>query len=102
MFLHDPLIKIENVHLRPCRPNGKQTTVSLIKDTFYWPDMERKDICQQIDPYTRLPDPNQCYVIPYEFRHSKTFHDRGIYSLWNHFVETCHRSRCIENELNHY
>lgn len=55
MFLHDPLIKIENIRLRPNRQQSGKPSVNYGgKDSFYWPDMERKDILQRIDPYTGL------------------------------------------------
>ena len=55
MFLHDPLLKIENIRLRPNRQqSGKPSNNYGGKDSFYWPDMERKEILLRIDPATGL------------------------------------------------
>ena len=47
---------------------------------------------------TLKPDPNQSYSVPQEFRSNFTTHDRALYSMWNHFTETCQRSRMIQLE----
>lgn len=59
--------------------------------------MQRKDINRYLDAQG-LPDANQRYVIPESFSSSTcSFHNRGLYSLWNHFVEYCvHNSRLVE------
>lgn len=37
-----------------------------------------------------LPTANQMYLIPEAFKmHPSNFHNRGLYSLWAHFVEFC-------------
>jgi hypothetical protein len=44
---------------------------------------------KNVDPQG-LPTANQMYVIPDAFRiNQSNFHNRGLYSLWAHFVEFC-------------
>eukprot|EP01036_Dinobryon_divergens_P027127 gene27127-35849_t len=66
VFLHDSRLRCGHLNgkTRPTRQPTKQN--ALIKDTFYWPDMLRGTICNQLDPFG-LPDVNQMYVIPDSF-----------------------------------
>eukprot|EP01031_Cornospumella_fuschlensis_P027840 gene27840-33621_t len=86
VFLHDYRIKAENVKVRTTRQTRSNTAV---KDTFYWPDMTRKDVIRNTDSQG-LPSANQMYMIPEAFKtNPSNFHNRGLYSLWMHFVEFC-------------
>ena len=119
VFMHDFRIKAEGARVRTTRQTKADNT---IKDTFYWPDMtvhvlfsltsvlstiksyplsfllQRKDIGRYLDAQG-LPDPNQRYVIPESFASlHASFHNRGLYSVWNHFVEFCAHNSRIEAE----
>eukprot|EP01032_Pedospumella_encystans_P013942 gene13942-16030_t len=95
VFMHDFRIKAEGARVRTTRQTKADNT---IKDTFYWPDMTRKDIGRYLDAQG-LPDPNQRYVIPESFASiHASFHNRGLYSVWNHFVEFCAHNSRIEAE----
>lgn len=61
--------------------------------------LQRRDICRYLDAQG-LPDCNQRYVIPESFSSlMSSFHNRGIYSIWNHFAEFCaHNSRLQEEQ----
>ena len=50
------------------------------------------DVSQKLDS-RGLPDANQCYCIPISFtdEYTASRHDRAIYSLWAHLIETCLR-----------
>lgn len=86
VFLHDYRIKAEGVKVRTTRQTRSNNA---IKDTFYWPDMTRKDVIRNTDAQG-LPSANQMYVIPEAFKTNPTnFHNRGLYSIWAHFVEFC-------------
>jgi hypothetical protein len=63
VFLHDPRLSIENFRIRTVKA-VRQPSAS--KDTFYWPDMERFEICQLLD-ILGLPETKQSYTIPEEF-----------------------------------
>lgn len=90
MFLHDPEIKIDGIRLKPATKNSK-TLSNTVKDTWYWPDMDRDEVFCTLDVYG-LPDANQCYRIPSIFRYQSR-HDQTLLSLWAHFVDECGRSR---------
>lgn len=60
--------------------------------------MQRKDITRQLDAQG-LPDANQRYIIPESFASAfSSFHNRGLYSVWNHFVEFCVNNNRIQAE----
>lgn len=51
--------------------------------------VQRKDVIRNTDAQG-LPSANQMYVIPDAFKTNPTnFHNRGLYSIWAHFVEFC-------------
>lgn len=59
---------------------------------------QRKDIGRYLDAQG-LPDANQRYVIPESFASiHASFHNRGLYSVWNHFVEFCAHNNRLEIE----
>lgn len=46
-----------------------------------------------------LPDSNQEYNIPESFKyHYSNYHNKGVYSLWNHFVEFCAENKKLEDK----
>lgn len=50
---------------------------------------QRKDVIRNTDAQG-LPSANQLYVIPEAFKaNPNNFHNRGLYSMWAHFVEFC-------------
>lgn len=74
------------MYVRTTRQSKANSTV---KDTFYWPDMTRKDVSRNVD-MQGLPTANQMYIIPEAFKlNPLNYHNRGLYSLWAHFVEFC-------------
>lgn len=51
--------------------------------------MVRKEVCKTLDAQG-LPTTNQLYQIPESFKlNPSNFHNRGIYSIWTHFIEFC-------------
>jgi len=94
VFLHDPEIKIDGIRLKPATRNSK-TSTSLVKDSWYWPDMDHDEVFCTLDVFG-LPSANQCYHIPSNFRY-QTRHDQTLLSLWAHFVDECKRAHAHRN-----
>jgi hypothetical protein len=117
VFLHDFRLRADNARVKTTRQSKADNS---IKDTFYWPDMtvrrrtwfsrlsklshiltmcvQRRDICRFLDAQS-LPDANQRYVIPESFASlMSSFHNRGIYSIYNHFAEFCVHNNRLDEE----
>jgi hypothetical protein len=117
VFLHDFRLRADNARVKTTRQSKADNS---IKDTFYWPDMtvsrstrfsrlfklshilimrvQRRDICRFLDAQG-LPDANQRYVIPESFASlMSSFHNRGIYSIYNHFAEFCVHNNRLDEE----
>lgn len=85
-FIHDTALSSSHFQARPLKSAAMKPAA--VKDTFYWPDMNKFEVRRSVDS-SGLPNSNQSYSIPSDFaKNDASIHDRAIYSIWNHFVST--------------
>lgn len=100
VFLHDP--RLESAGILPHKPHKQIKGAGRVpKDAWYWPDMDKKDVLETPEYANNMLFPTcfQRYVIPRGFA-SSSKHDRGIYSLWNHFAEYVVSPSVCDNSCN--
>ena len=86
VFLHDPRLQVKDIAIT--KSVGKPLKGNKNKDSWYWPDMNPELVLNTREPTClSLPCCTQPYMIPQEFADSnRNAHDRGLYSMWNHFI----------------
>jgi len=99
VFLHDP--RVESAEIVPYKPQKQNKGVRAPKDAWYWPDMDKKDVLETSEYMNNmiLPACFQHYVVPSDFTSSNA-HDRGLYSLWNHFAEYVESPHVCDHSYN--
>ena len=55
--------------------------------------MDKENVYNTVN-FNGLPITGQNYSIPGAFSTNGTYHDRAMYSLWEHFVDLCSKSNC--------
>jgi len=100
VFLHDP--RVESADILPHKPQKQTKGAGKVpKDAWYWPDMDKKEVLKTPEYANNILFPAcfQPYVIPQDFASSNA-HDRGAYSLWNHFAEFVASPSASDNLCN--
>lgn len=103
VFLHDNRVKHSKRDEIAARATPQNNS---IKDTFYWPDMPASQL-----EATWLPSNDQCYSFPLVSSvvrsrdnsvpgQKPNMHDKGVFSLWNHFVYLFDTNAKDENEYS--
>eukprot|EP01038_Epipyxis_sp_PR26KG_P008127 gene8127-11005_t len=84
VYLHDP--RITNIEAKT--KTRKKNKEDVIQDSFFWPIMSYNQLCGRLDSQGQ-PHVVQEYHVPYYQNDIYMVHDRGLYSLWMHFVDQC-------------
>ena len=102
VFLHDPRLVSTFQNKKICKIKVLSSSKSRpIKDSFFWPDM---NTCNETDSSEQYYDIPAKFSLTYQqsgsHQHAhQQAHDRGVYSLWSHFIDLMEKIGHDEEDL---
>jgi len=84
VYLHDPRCICKEAKTKTRRKNKED----VVLDSLFWPVMPQSMVNEKLDSNGQ-PHVIQAYSVPQPQNDQYQDHDRAVYSMWMHFVDSC-------------